>query len=334
MSSNKKILVSDLLKEEFPSVEKGSSVKETFEAFKEFKGYSDKPSIYYVYILENNKLEGIISVKDLLFSKNEMDVLDFSSKEIVSVSPNESIESVARKMAKYDYQAFPVIDSKNEMIGIIRLDDMLEILEDEASEDIFKKAGFQVDISPNQISRSNMILNSSIFDIIKIRLPWLIVALIGGLLAGEVIHVFEESLKTVIALAFFIPVIMDMGGNIGTQSSTIFVRGVTLGQISEKNILFRILKESSVGLIIGLIVGLLSAIFSYFRHSEPIISIVLIVSMTVTCFIASLVGFFIPWAAKKLGYDPAAVSDPLITTVKDITALVVYFLSAYILLGI
>ena len=333
--ANEKIRLKDLVSSDYVSIKPDATIEQAIKKFQHYKSSPDKPSIYYIYIKnENDVLKGIVSIKDLLSSEKDKNILDLATTNFVSVSKHEDMEDVARKMADYDFQAFPVLNSEGVIRGIVRLDDMLEVMEEETSEDIFKKAGFSLGLSDKEVSRSDAVLNSSITDIIKIRLPWLMVALIGGLAAGEVIHGFEESLQAAIALAFFIPVIMDMGGNVGTQASTIFVRGVTLGQISKRNIYKHIFKESIIGLMIGLIVGGLAGSFAYLRYGETVVATVLVISMAFTCVVASLVGFTIPWLADKLGYDPAAVSDPLVTTIKDITALLVYFGSAYLLLGI
>lgn len=329
-----KVELSQLLKKDFLQISSGNTVEKALEKFKDFDTGGSKPSIYYVYIVDGGELKGVVSVNDLLSAKESKNILEIATTDLVTVNEDESMEEVARKMSRYDYQAFPVLKQKGEIKGIVRLDDMLEVMENEASEDIFKKAGFSVDFSPKQVTQSKDLLDSSVFNIIRIRLPWLLFALIGGLAAGEVIHTFEQSLTTLIALAFFIPVIMDMGGNVGTQASTIFVRGAALGQIDRENVARHIAKESLIGLIIGGIVGALAGLFAFYRYGEPIIGLVLLISMSFTCLVASLIGFLVPWTAKKIGYDPAAVSDPMITSIKDITALLVYFSSAYLLLGI
>ncbi|MEM4782548.1 MAG: magnesium transporter [Halalkalicoccus sp.] len=181
--------------------------------------------------------------------------------------------------------------------------------------------------------RSDLVLGSSIPRILWIRLPWLIVALVGGLAAGGVIEAFEDTLEAVVALAFFVPVIMDMGGNVGTQASTIFVRGLALGQIDDKTALKYTAREGLVGLIIGVIIGGIGGLFAVWWQGIPELGIVVFVGLVTVCVVASVVGYVIPWIAHKLGFDPAAASVPLITTVKDITALVIYFWLASILLA-
>jgi magnesium transporter len=200
-----------------------------------------------------------------------------------------------------------------------------------------KHAGFS--FSDEEVSRSTAILESSIPRILRLRLPWLVVALAGGLLAGSVIEAYEGTLEAVVALAFFVPVIMDMGGNVGTQASTIFVRGLAVGHIDDRNAMKHFAREGIVGLVIGVIIGGLGAAAAYVWQGvlggEPYateLAIVVFVGLVAVCVVASVVGYVIPWLAHKAGFDPAAASDPLITTVKDVTALLIYFaLAAWLL---
>lgn len=318
----------DLLEKNFAKIETGSTVQEALEEFKDNE--YGKRSIYYVYIVEDMDLKGVVSVNTLLQEDSNTPVSKVMDKDLVTVDHDESAEKVARKMANTDFQALPIL-LKEEFVGVVRLDEMLEVLDSEATEDIFKKAGLTVE---KEKFPDKSMMDKSVFDRVEIRLPWLIFALLGGIVAGSVIQHFEQSLQTIIALAFFIPVIMDMGGNVGTQSSTIFVRGLTLGKISNKDFYKRLLNEGVIGLLIGIIMGLLAAIYAVLIYSNYALGGVLIVSMVLTCVFASAIGFIIPWAAFKAGYDPAAVSDPLVTTLKDITALVIYFSSASLLIGL
>nr|WP_241431372.1 magnesium transporter [Natronococcus amylolyticus] len=198
-----------------------------------------------------------------------------------------------------------------------------------------KSAGFS--FTDVETARSSAILESSIPKILRLRLPWLIVALAGGLMAGGVIEQFEDTLEAVVALAFFVPVIMDMGGNVGTQASTIFVRGLALGHIDDRNAMRHFAREGVIGLLIGLIIGAIGAGAAYvWQINEPYaleLATVVFVGLVTVCVVASTVGYVIPWLMNKLGFDPAAASDPLITTVKDITALLIYFGLAAVLLA-
>ncbi len=266
----------------------------------------------------------------MLNAPEDQKVSEIMETDVISLNAEADIELAARQMQGLEYPALPVIDANDHLVGIARADDMVAVIEEEATEDMLKMTG--LDFSDLEVSRSTAILESSVLRILRIRLPWLLVALAGGLMAGGVIGQYEESLEAVVALAFFIPVIMDMGGNVGTQSSTIFVRGVALGQIEEQNVWRHVGKEGLVGALIGLIVGGVASIAAVLWLGDTAIGTVVFISMVATCIIASVVGYLIPWVVHRIGWDPAAASDPVITTVKDITALIIYFsLAAFLL---
>ena len=321
-----KLTVGEFSSSDFTIVESSVSKDEALEKFKQ-TDFHDKPSIYYIFVEEDDRLKGVASVKDLMKSDNLEEALE---TDFISFRPEQNLEKAARKIAKYDFQAFPVTEN-DRMVGVLRLDDVMEILEAEETDDIFKKAGV---IDNDQFYRSEKMLNASVMREAYARLPWLMFALIGGLVAGTVIENYEQTLQSVVILAFFIPLIMDMGGNVGTQSSTILVRGLTLGQIHDENYLRFVAREGLTGLIIGLIVGSISGLAAYLWQGDQLVALVITVSMTLTCFTASMIGYIIPLIAEKLGRDPATVSDPMVTTVKDITALLIYFTVAITLLGL
>lgn len=321
-----KLTVGEFSSSDFTIVESSVSKDEALEKFKQ-TDFHDKPSIYYIFVEEDDRLKGVASVKDLMKSDTLEEALE---TDFISFRPEQNLEKAARKIAKYDFQAFPVTEN-DRMVGVLRLDDVMEILEAEETDDIFKKAGV---IDNDQFYRSEKMLNASVMREAYARLPWLMFALIGGLVAGTVIENYEQTLQSVVILAFFIPLIMDMGGNVGTQSSTILVRGLTLGQIHDENYLRFVAREGLTGLIIGLIVGSISGLAAYLWQGDQLVALVITVSMTLTCFTASMIGYIIPLIAEKLGRDPATVSDPMVTTVKDITALLIYFTVAITLLGL
>ncbi|AGB36919.1 magnesium transporter [Natronococcus occultus] len=182
-------------------------------------------------------------------------------------------------------------------------------------------------IKDAELTRSELILTSSLPKKIWLRLPWLLVALAGGLLAGGVIGGAEGSLEAaeIALLAIFVPVIMDMGGNVGTQASTIFVRGLATGHIDDKNAVKHLAREGVFGLVIGLIIGGIAATIALVWQGNAALSMVLFTALVAVCTIASVFGYLIPWVAHKLGFDPAAVSDPVVTTFKDLTAVLIYF---------
>lgn len=327
--------VEEVTDDEYIAVTQDTFVGIAIEEFREFEPATDETTIYYLYVTDNHgRLKGVISLRELLNAPEDVVVEDLMETDLITVAADADPEVATQQMADHDFGALPVIDTDDQLIGVLRTDDMLDVVEEEATEDILKSAGFS--FADIEESRSSVILESSITRILRLRLPWLIVALAGGLLAGGVIEAYEDTLEAVVALAFFMPVIMDMGGNVGTQASTIFVRGLALGHIDDRNAMGHFAREGVIGLLIGLIIGGIGAGAAYFwQMDEPYaveLATVVFVGLVAVCVVASVVGYVIPWIMNKLGYDPAAASDPLITTVKDVTALLIYFgLAAFLL---
>ncbi len=331
--------VSELVEDDYVAVPDDTFVGMAIDRFREFTPADDEATIYYLYVLdEDDRLVGAMSLRELLNAPEDELVSEYMETDLVTLNANADPEVAAREMSDLDFPALPVVDDDGVLVGILRTDDMLDVVEEEASEDILKSAGFT--FTDIESSRSEAILESSISRILRLRLPWLVLALAGGLLAGAVIEGFEAELEAVVALAFFVPVIMDMGGNVGTQASTIFVRGLALGHIDDRNAMRHFGREGLIGLLIGLIIGSIGAGAAYVwqgvlrgeTHAFEL-SIVVFVGLVSVCVVASVVGYVIPWVMNKLGYDPAAASDPLITTVKDVTALLIYFSLAAVLLA-
>ncbi|OUJ18546.1 Mg/Co/Ni transporter MgtE [Methanonatronarchaeum thermophilum] len=317
--------VEEIMVDKYIAVNQNTSAEKTIEKFREQKAKpTDETTIYYIYVIDEYKhLVGVLSLIELLHAKPDKPVKEIMKKDVISLKKQEDPENAAKKIQKADLMSLPVVDDKNKLIGAVRFDDIMDVVDEEFSEDMYRLAGFS--FTEEETARSTAILDSPIKTILKLRIPWLLVALVGGLLAGFVIDTYEETLEATLALAIFLPAIMDMGGNVGTQASTIFVRGTALGQIGEQNVKKHILKEGLVGLLIGILVGTIAGIAAYLWQGIPELGVVIFLSLTLTCIVASLIGYGIPWIAHKLGYDPAAVSDPFITTIKDVTALLIYF---------
>lgn len=236
-----------------------------------------------------------------------------------------------RTAERYDLNVLPIVDEGGVMLGIVTVDDLMDVAEGEFTEDMFRLAG--ISWSDEELGRSARILDASLPRVLKLRLPWLLVALPGGLMAGGVVGQFEETLEAIVFLAFFIPVVMDMGGNVGTQASTIFVRGFALGHITPENVWGHVWREGRTGLSVGLIVGVVAGAAAWAWQGLFEMGMVILLGMVGTCTIASVVGFIIPWLAHKAGKDPAAVAGPFITTIKDVSGLLIYFGLATWLLG-
>ena len=328
--------VGEITDDEYVAVTQETFVGPAIEGFRDFEPVSDETTIYYLYVTDNaGRLVGVMSLRELLNAPEDDVVEDHMVTDLVTINADADPEWAADEIAERDFPAMPVVDDDGVLVGVLRTDDMIEVVEEEATEDILKSAGFS--FADVEESRSSAILESSITRILRLRLPWLIVALAGGLLAGGVIEAYEDTLEAVVALAFFVPVIMDMGGNVGTQASTIFVRGLALGHIDDRNAMRHFAREGFIGLLIGLIIGGIGAAAAYvWQMNEPYafeLALVVFVGLVSVCVVASVVGYVIPWMMNKLGFDPAAASDPLITTVKDVTALLIYFGLAAVLLA-
>lgn len=293
----------------------------------------DKETVYTIYITDDNrKLEGVLSLKELVMASPERKLEEIMHKKIIKVSTGTDQEEVARTLQELDLLALPVVDKENRLVGIITFDDAMDILEEETTEDIFNKAGL-ADLNSRESDRSERLVNGSLFQIWKVRLPFLVITMIGGLMAGVVIDAFEEALEAIAAVAIFIPVIMDMGGNAGTQSSTIFARGLILGNINTKKFMRHLGKETVVGLSMGVLVGIATGLIASTWQGLPELGIAVGLALAITMTLATTLGFFIPFILFKLGIDQAAGADPIITTIKDISGLLIYFILVTQFLG-
>ncbi|WP_244269471.1 magnesium transporter [Natronincola ferrireducens] len=293
----------------------------------------DKETIYTIYITDDSrKLEGVLSLRELVMASPEIKLEDIMHKKVIKVATDTDQEEVARTLQELDLLALPVVDKENRLVGIITIDDAMDILEEETTEDIFDKAGL-ADLNRKESDRSERLVNGSVLQIWKVRLPFLIITMLGGLMAGVVIESFEEALEAIAAVAIFIPVIMDMGGNAGTQSSTIFARGLILGHINTKKFLKHLGKETFVGLSMGVLVGVVTGIIASVWQGIPELGIAVGLALAITMTLATALGFFIPYALFKLGIDQAAGADPIITTIKDISGLLIYFVLVTQFLG-
>lgn len=284
---------------------------------------------FYVYVIdEYGRLVGVSSLRQLVVVQPDRPLKEFMAKDIVSVKTYTDSEDVAKLVARYDYLAVPVVDNDNRLVGIVTVDDVIDIISEEATGDILKMAGVGEDYIETQT-----VLRGT-----RIRLPWLFTSFLGGIGAFFIIGGFQESLAKFTYLAAFIPVIMGMGGNIGTQSSTIVVRGLATGKINTRDLWSVVFKELSIGLILGIVYGVFIGIVAQVRfHSEVLslelafaVGLAVLVSMTV----AALVGSLVPMLFEKANIDPAVATGPFVTTSVDIVSVYCYFMIATLLLGI
>ena len=289
------------------------------------KEHSDVEMPFYLYVVdEYEKLVGVSSLRQLVLVPPETRLKDIMATDVVSVQTDMDQEEVARIVARYDFLAVPVVDGAHRLVGIVTVDDVIDIIRKEATEDILKMAG-----AGEEFVETKSILKST-----RIRLPWLFASCIGGIVAFLIIGKFEHSLTKFAYLAAFIPVIMGMGGNIGTQSSTIVVRGLATGRLSIRDIGPVVFKELAIGLILGLVYGLLIGSVAHFRYSMVPLAVAVSLAVISSMSIAALVGSLVPMGFARINIDPAVATGPFVTTAIDILSVSFYFLIATTLLGI
>lgn len=318
---------------DYISLKEEMTVSEAFERLrKNREEVREKETVYMLYVTDKNrKLNGVLSLRDLVLATEDQKIKDIMEHNVVSVYTRQDQEEVATIIKNNDFIAVPVVDREQRLVGIVTVDDAMDILEEETTEDIFTKAGMGV--MRQEQGKSAALVRGSMLTVWKVRIPFLLITLGGGMMAGAVINSFEEALAAVTALAIFIPVIMDMGGNTGTQSSTIFTRGLVLGQINPRRFMRHLLREMGIGFSMGIILGILAGFIAYLWQGIPELGIAVGTSLALTVTIASSLGFLVPFILVKLGLDQAAGADPVITTIKDITGLMIYFYSAILFLG-
>ena len=308
---------------DFIALKEDVTAREAIESLQ--KEHSDVEMAFYLYVVdEYGKLVGVSSLRQLVVVPPEKPLKEFMSTDVFSVRTDMDQEEVARIVARYDILAVPVVDDSNRLVGVVTVDDVIDILRKEATEDILKMAG----------AGEEFVETKSIFKSTRIRLPWLFASCIGGLLAFFIIGKFESSILKYAYLAAFIPVIMGMGGNIGTQSSTIVVRGLATGRLNVRDIWSVVLKELSIGVILGLVYGTLIGSVAQLRYSMVALAISVALAVVSSMSVAALVGSLVPMAFARINIDPAVATGPFVTTAIDIISVFFYFMIATTLLGI
>jgi magnesium transporter len=308
---------------DFIALREDTTAAEAVESLQ--KEYQDVEMPFYLYVVdEYGKLVGVSSLRQLVVTPPENPLRDFMATDVISVRTQMDQEEVAKLVARYDFLAVPVVDDTNRLVGIVTVDDVIDIFREEATEDILKMAG-----AGEEFVETKSLLKSS-----RIRLPWLGASCIGGIFAFLIIGHFEGSLEKMTFLAAFIPVIMGMGGNIGTQSSTIVVRGLATGRIGLRDFRKVLTKEFATGIILGVFYGLLIAVVAHFRYSMAAVAVSVGVAVLSSMSIAALVGSLVPMTFARLNVDPAVATGPFVTTAIDIISVFCYFQIATVLLGL
>lgn len=277
---------------------------------------SQAETIYYIYVVdEERKLVGVISLRDLIIADDDTMISEVMFDRVVAVSVSEDQEEVARKMKDYNFLAVPVVDFQDHLIGIITVDDIMDVMDEEASDDYSKLAGVsdldRVDKNPFAAARK--------------RLPWLVILLFLGMMTASLIGRFEETLSQKAILAVFIPLIAGMAGNTGTQALAVAVRGIATGELGEENKWKLLVREAGTGLITGATCGLLVTFIVYFWQHDLVLGFLVGLSIFATLIVATLAGSLVPLFMHKMKVDPAVASGPFITTINDIISILIYF---------
>lgn len=311
---------------EYVSLRKSMTVNEAIRHIR--KTGVDKETIYTCYVTDNNnKLIGLVSVKTLLLADENELIEDIMESNPIFVTTHEDKEIVANDFDKYNFMALPVVDEEQRLVGIVTFDDAIDVLQDEVTEDIEKMAA----ILPNDKSY----MRTGIFETYRKRIPWLLLLMVSATFTGMIITSFENALKAQVVLTAFIPMLMDTGGNSGSQASVTIIRGLSLNEIEYKDVFRVIWKEMRVALLCGITLSAVSFLKCMYIDAVGFsVSVVISLTIIFTIFFAKIVGCILPIAAKKIGFDPAVMASPFITTIVDALSLSVYFKIASICLGI
>ncbi|CAD7778997.1 MAG: Magnesium transporter MgtE [Candidatus Methanoperedenaceae archaeon GB37] len=270
------------------------------------------------------KLLGTVSINKLILSSPEKKLSELMEKPKGVIFVDEDQEEVARKFQKYNLVSAPVVDHNGVLLGRITIDDIVDVIEEETSEDFYRLAGTDVE---------EIVYGDNIGKIARIRLPWLLTNLFGGLLTGYLMWLFKHTITDAIALIAFIPVITGMGGNLGLQSSTISVRGLAIGKITLHNFKHHLFKEIKVALVVATVCGSTVGIIAFLWHKQPTLGLMVGLAMFCAMSMAVLMGTIMPILLRKLGVDPAVASGPFVTTANDITGILIYMTIATLLLN-
>jgi len=287
----------------------------------------DKETIYHLYVISRDRrLVGELSLKDLMLAPGDRLVREIMHPEVVRVSTDTDQEEVARIFEDYGFIAVPVLDSEDRLVGIITHDDILDVVRDEDTEDIHIMAGLGA--PEEEYFRMNLL------DNVKKRVGWLAFLILLESFSSNILKVYSASIEAVVALAFFIPTLIDTGGNTGTQSATLVIRGIATGEITLGQGLRVLVRECGTGLVLGLLLGVFAYARAYLTQADVRVAFVVGLALFVVIVVSNVVGALLPFAAKHLGADPAVMAGPFITTIVDIVGLIVYFEIARLVLGI
>lgn len=302
---------------EYVDLKRSMTVEQAFERIR--RTGVEKETIYTCYVTDSRrKLEGIVTVKDLLLARKDEVIRNIMETNIKFVSTHTDQEEAARELSRYDFLALPVVDAEERLVGIVTVDDAIDVIEEEATEDIEKMAAMAPSDRPY--------MRTGIWETWRKRVPWLLFLMISATFTSSIINSFEDALAASVVLTGFIPMLMDTGGNSGSQSSITIIRGLSLGEIRYGDVPRILLKEGSVALMCGCTLAVANFIkLMLIDRVTLLVAGVVCLTLLMVVLVANIVGSTLPILAKRLGFDPTVMASPLITTIVDAVSLVIYF---------
>ena len=310
---------------EYIGLKKNMTVEQSFAYIR--KNGIDSETIYTCYVMdEKRRLEGVVTVKDLLMHPYETRIEDIMDDHVIRAVTTDDQEEAAETLGKYGLLSLPVVDSEDRLVGIITVDDVMEVIEEEATEDFEKMAAMLPSEKPY--------LKTSVLQLAKNRIPWLLILMISSMVTGHILAKYEAAFAVIPLLVTFIPMLMDTGGNAGSQSSTMIIRGMAVGEIHPMDVLKVLWKEIRVGVLVGVVLACFNFLQLMLRFpGQTMICLTVVLSIFCTVIMAKTIGCLLPIGAKVCRLDPAIMAAPLITTIVDTLSLMVYFTLATTLLG-
>jgi len=311
---------------EYTSLKKHLTVKEAITYLR--KNGQNSETLYSCYVVsESRVLQGVITLRTLLLSKDEEKIEDLMDEHVHNVHTDQDVEDVADLFSKYDFMTLPVVDKENRLVGIITVDDIMDVILEEDTEDFEKMAG--------TVPSDKPYLKTPVWELARNRMGWLVFLMLSGIITGAILTIFEEAFLVIPVLITFIPMLTDTGGNSGSQSSTLIIRGIVLNEIEMKDVLKVFFKEFQVSIMTGAFLSVLTFIRLMLMYPDrPLVVIVVSLSILLTVIMAKLLGALLPFFAKVIKADPAIMAAPLITTIVDATSLLTYFFLAQLILKI
>ena len=310
---------------EYVDIKSGLTVKECFDRIRRIG--LNKETVYTLYVVDaDRRLIGVTTVKELLMRDYDTCINDFMEDNVITVATNEDKEEVAKMFDKYDFLALPVVDNENRLVGIVTVDDAMDVMSEENEEDFEIMAA----MTPSE----NDYLKESVITQYKNRIVWLLVLMLSSIITGKIITNYEVAFSAIPLLVSFIPMLMDTGGNCGSQASTMVIRALATDEIEPKDVFKVWWKEARIGIMCGVTLGLVNGIRIFIQYHDLGIAIVIACTLFLTAILAKSLGCFLPMLAKAVKLDPAYMASPLITTIADACSLAIYFNIALMILNI